>query len=226
MKKARYWLEWLFVSGFARLIPLIPFGLLRVLADFAGSVFYLADRRSRAVALANLEAAFGSEMSPKRRRQVARKSLQVFARTFLELFWTPRLNRKNVEKFVSFENPEIFRALLATKQESPTIGITPIHALLHDRTGARLFPFITLARPGGGYSVRVFDPLQFPPGTSYPKIAQTCWDGFEPIIRQHPEQWLWVYKHWRYLPASSDRPYPFYANRSERFDRELENQGR
>jgi lauroyl/myristoyl acyltransferase len=267
-----------------------------------------------------LKQRFGDEMSKERRRQVARKSLQVFARTFLELFWTPRLNRKNAEKFVSFENPDEFRAILATKQESPTIGITPhfgnfewgsalfafrdydgyiltqkfkndrltpifqkirersghrvvtqersmlrfmkairngspvgilidltlkmndpgviissfglqmrttmIHALLHDRSGARLFPFITLARPGGGYSVRVFDPLQFPPGTSYPKIVQTCWDGFEPIIRRHPEQWLWVYKHWRYLPASSDRPYPFYANRSERFDRELESQGR
>ena len=123
MKNVRYWLEWLFVSGFAWLIPLIPFGFLRVLADLAGSAFYLADRRSRAVALANLEAAFGSEMSPKRRRQVTRRSLQVFARSFLELFWTPRLNQKNLEKFISFENPDIFAAILAGK--SPTIGITP-----------------------------------------------------------------------------------------------------
>jgi lauroyl/myristoyl acyltransferase len=228
---------------------MIPLAVLRVLADFAGTIFYLADRRSRAVALANLKAVFGAEMSEERRRQVARKSLQLFARTFLELFWTPRLNRKNVEKFVSFENPDAFQAILATKQESPTIGITPhfgnfewgsalfafrdydgfiltqkfkndrltpifrtmrersghnavtqersmlrfmkairkgspvgilidltlkmndpgviissfglqmrtttLHAVLHDRTGARLFPFITLARPGGGYSVRL-----------------------------------------------------------------------
>src|SRR5215471_16475054 len=104
---------------------MIPLAVLRVLADFAGTIFYLADRRSRAVALANLKAAFGAEMSEERRRQVARKSLQIFARTFLELFWTPRLNRKNVEKFVSFENPEAFAAILATKQGSPTIGITP-----------------------------------------------------------------------------------------------------
>ena len=64
-------------------------------------------------------------MSEERRRHVARKSLQLFARTFLELFWTRRLNRKNIEKFVSFENPDAFQAILATKQESPTIGITP-----------------------------------------------------------------------------------------------------
>lgn len=319
VKKFRYWLEWLFVSGFGGLVPLIPLGFLRILADLAGSIFYLADRRSRAVALANLEAVFGSEMSVQRRRQVARKSLQVFARSFLELFWTPRLNRKNVEKFISFENPDAFPAILTAKQESPMIGITPhfgnfewgsalfafrdyggyiltqrfkndrltpifqrirersghravtqersmlrfmkalrkgspvgilidltlkmndpgviitsfglrmrttmIHAVLHDRTRAPILPFITLARARGGYLVRILDPLQFPPGTSYREIVQTCWDGFEPIIRQHPEQWLWVYKHWRYLPASSDRPYPFYANRSERFDQELESQG-
>ena len=125
VKKFRYWLEWFFVAGFAWLAPLIPLGFLRILADFAGAIFYLADRRSRAVALANLEAVFGAEMSEERRRQVARKSLQVFARSFLELFWSPRLNRKNVEKFISFENPEAFRPILATKQESPTIGITP-----------------------------------------------------------------------------------------------------
>jgi lauroyl/myristoyl acyltransferase len=64
-------------------------------------------------------------MNEERRRQVARKSVQVFARTFLELFWSPRLNRKNIEKFVSFENPDAFQAILATKLESPTIGITP-----------------------------------------------------------------------------------------------------
>ena len=227
-----------------------------MLADFAGWVFYLADRRSRAVALANLEAVFGSEMSPERRRQVTRKSLQVFARSFLELFWTPRLNQKDLGKFISFENPDTFAAILAGKSTCPTIGITPhfgnfewgsalfafsgldgyiltqrfkndrltpifqqireksghrivtregsmlrfmkalrrgkhvgilidltlkmndpgviistfglrmrttmIHALLHQRTGARLLPFITLTRPDGGYSVRLLDPLQFP----------------------------------------------------------------
>jgi Kdo2-lipid IVA lauroyltransferase/acyltransferase len=316
VKKVRYWLEWLFISGFARLIPLIPFGLLRMLADFAGWVFYLADRRSRAVALANLEAVFGSEMSPERRREVARKSLQVFARSFLELFWTPRLNQKDLEKFISFENPDAFAAILAGA--CPTIGITPhfgnfewgsalfafsgfdgyiltqrfkndrltpifqrirerpghrvvtqersmlrfiktlrrgkhvgilidltlkmndpgtiistfglrmrttmIHALLHQQTGARLLPFITLARPDGGYSVRILPLLRFPANTPYHEIVQTCWDGFEPIIRQYPEKWLWVYKHWRYLPSTSDRSYPFYANRSERFDQELESQ--
>jgi hypothetical protein len=39
---------------------------------------------------------------------------------------------------------------------------TMLLAVLHDRTGARLFLFITLARPGGGYSVRLLDLPRFP----------------------------------------------------------------
>jgi Kdo2-lipid IVA lauroyltransferase/acyltransferase len=31
-------------------------------------------------------------------------------------------------------------------------------------------------------------------------------------VRKNPAPWLWMYKHWRYLPANADRPYPFYAN--------------
>jgi lauroyl/myristoyl acyltransferase len=58
VKKIRYWLEWFFVSRFAWLVPMIPLAVLRILADFAGTVFYLVERRSRAEALANLEAAF------------------------------------------------------------------------------------------------------------------------------------------------------------------------
>lgn len=101
---------------------------------------------------------------------------------------------------------------------------TMIHTFLHERTAVPIVPSITLPRRDGGYFVRVLDPLHFPPGTSHQRVAQACWDRFEPIIRQYPEQWLWVYKHWRYLPSAADRKYPFYARRSERFDRELEAQ--
>ena len=43
------------------------------------------------------------------------------------------------------------------------------------------------------------------------------------VLQQHPEQWLWGYKHWRYRPANPEKPHPFYANRSELFDAEFEN---
>ena len=37
-------------------------------------------------------------------------------------------------------------------------------------------------------------------------------------IRKNPECWLWMYKHWRYLPTTQrDSSYPEYANPSQPF---------
>ena len=104
MKRARYWIEWLLVSLSARLIPLMPFGLLRAISEFAASLVFVFDAKSRAVAVANLETAYGSELTPKQRNLIARRSFQAFGKNFLELFWTPRLNRDNLEKYVSAED--------------------------------------------------------------------------------------------------------------------------
>ena len=69
--------------------------------------------------------------------------------------------------------------------------------------------------------VRLLEPLEFSKEASYQQIAQICWERFEPTIRQRPEQWLWLYKHWRYCPVEDAGYYPFYANCSEKFEREL-----
>jgi KDO2-lipid IV(A) lauroyltransferase len=313
VKNFRYWLEWVLVVFFARLIPNMPLKFVRGLAIFAGSVVYRFDLKSRAIAIANLEAAFGPQMSLKQRRRIAKRSLQIFAQTFLELFWTSRLNSKNVEHFIRFENPEIFQAILDNGE--PIIAVTPhfgnfewgsalfgfvgyrgtiltqrfkndrltaifarlrsysghevvtqessilrllktlrrgrpigvltdltlkikdpaaiveafgmktrvtlAHSILHERTQIPIVPFVTLPRPDGGYFMRLLPPLKFAQGTPYRTIAQACWDQFEPIIREQPEQWLWAYKHWRYKPSETDRAYPFYSNRSKKFDVEL-----
>ena len=84
---------------------------------------YRFDSRSRTVALVNLEVAFGSELDPGQRKQIARRSIQVFARSFLELFWTRRLTAQNVEQFITFEDPGMFQEMLDS--ETPVIGITP-----------------------------------------------------------------------------------------------------
>jgi Kdo2-lipid IVA lauroyltransferase/acyltransferase len=45
---------------------------------------------------------------------------------------------------------------------------------------------------------------------------------FEPVFREYPECWMWMYKHWRYLPPGArEGEYPAYANRSKKFDRLL-----
>lgn len=318
-KRVRYWFEFVFLTLFARLVPLLPFRSLHWIAIGLGWLVYHLDRRSSSVALANLEAAFGDKYTPKERERIARRSVQVFGRSFLELFWTPRLTAENVGKYIEIEDEKLLQSVLSAKGSRPIVGVTihfgnfewasiyyafrgygglilmqrfkndrltalfqrlrevsgqtsvtqemsmvrffkalkrgvPVgilidltlkmsdpavifrtfglpmratmmHAALHDRTGAPIMPFVALPRPGGGYIIRAFEPMEFPAGTPSYEVAQACWNKFEPLIHEHPEQWLWGYKHWRYRPSIGGEHYPFYANRSELFDAEFEKVG-
>ena len=316
VKRVRYWIECALVSFFDRIVRTLPFAVVQKIGDVAGSLVFWGDSKGRKVALANLEVAFGSALSLNQRRRVARRSLQVFGRNILELFWTRRLTSSNVDKFISFEDPQRLRELV--ESDVPFIAITPhfgnvelagtliglkgkplviisqpfknerltpifrnlreatghkiivpdnavvrllralragesvflfidltlklrdsaviidgfglkmrvtqIHAFLHQRTGFPIVPWVTLPRGDGGYMVRILPWLRFASDSSYEEITQACWNGFEPIIRENPDYWLWVYKHWRYEPSVSGPKYPFYANRSTQFDLEVESQ--
>jgi hypothetical protein len=70
----------------------------------------------------------------------------------------------------------------------------------------------------GRCRVVVHPKLEIPPGATEQQIAQLCWDQFEPIIRENPSPWLWMYKAWRFRPKNAERPYPFYAHSAPRFD--------
>lgn len=99
--------------------------------------------------------------------------------------------------------------------------VTAIHAELMKRTGLSVIPGICIPRPDGTYLLQGYQPLEFGPDDTEHTIAQACWDIFEPVIRENPAPWLWMYKHWRYLPESPAVPYPSYAWRSEAFDEVL-----
>lgn len=100
--------------------------------------------------------------------------------------------------------------------------VTAIHAELMKRTGLPVIPGICIPRPDGTYLLRGFAALEFGPDDTEHSIAQACWNVFEPIIREHPAPWLWMYKHWRFVPPSGELPYPAYAWRSAAFDEVLE----
>lgn len=72
------------------LLPKLSRRALWALASFAGAAFHRFDRRSRNVALENLRCAF-PRLSERRRELIARGAARNFARTFLDLFWTPNL---------------------------------------------------------------------------------------------------------------------------------------
>ena len=97
-------------------------------------------------------------------------------------------------------------------------SVTSVHAWLHEQTGASIIPAHCEPLPDGRYRVIFHTKIKCTTEMTHQQIAQACWNSFEPYARKNPAPWLWMYKHWRYRPAKADRPYPFYANFSRRFE--------
>jgi KDO2-lipid IV(A) lauroyltransferase len=111
-KTFRYRLEQQGVNLLARGIPrLSRLGCLR-LGNALGAVAYLVDWRGRAVALANLECAFGNRFTPAERAELVRASYRNFLRTMLDLFWAQNLTPQNWREWMHVEGFEELRAQL------------------------------------------------------------------------------------------------------------------
>jgi KDO2-lipid IV(A) lauroyltransferase len=100
-------------------------------------------------------------------------------------------------------------------------SVTSAHAWLHQQTGAALIPAHCEPLPRGRYRVVFHRRIENAANMTPKEIAQACWDSFEPYVRKNPAPWLWMYKHWRYKPMTADRPYPFYAQSWNAFERVL-----
>ena len=77
------------------------------LADILGAAASFVHLPGRRVALSNLEAAFGEELSVGQRKELVRQSYQCFARAMADLFWSPRLTHQNFSEI--FDLTEIDR---------------------------------------------------------------------------------------------------------------------
>jgi KDO2-lipid IV(A) lauroyltransferase len=313
-KRIRYRLEWLGLFLATKLIPLCSRGVCNHLALTAGALLSFLDRPRYHVALSNLEAAFGDRFSRAEQRKIARESFQHFARTKVDLLWSPRLTAQNFSRYIEWENLEetargtgpersimiacyhygnfewlslacgfldlkgtiisqefknslldpIFKklreqsghelvprergiirlykvlrrkgrtALLVDLTVPPTQGavaidcfglktsVTSAHAWLHEQTGAPIIPAHCEPLPDGRYRLVFHPKIERTAEMTHQQIAQACWNSFEPYARKNPAPWLWMYKHWRYLPSKPNRPYPFYANFYRPFEDMLE----
>ena len=101
------------------------------------------------------------------------------------------------------------------------MSVTYAHAWLHLRTGLPIVPVHQEPLPGGRCRVVFHPKLEIPPGATEQEITQLCWQQFEPVVRQNPSPWLWMYKYWRFRPKEADRVYPFYSRPAPKFDRLL-----
>ena len=105
-KKIRYRLEWAGLLLAAKLVPMMSREGCYRLALAVGALMSGLDRRGRRVALSNLEVAFGDRFSAVERKEIVRESFQHFARTMLDLLWSPRLTAKNFSNYIELQNLE------------------------------------------------------------------------------------------------------------------------
>lgn len=91
--------------------------------------------------------------------------------------------------------------------------VPTLHVELARRLGLSIMTGVCLPLPDGRYEVQIFEAIQPGPEDDVTVLTQRVWDHFEKAIRKHPECWLWMYKHWRYMPGTERDPrYPEYAN--------------
>lgn len=308
VKKLRYFFETALIESAAWIMPRLPRSLILWLSRGIGTLAYVGDKRGRKTALENLKCAFGERYTPAERARIARKSYQVFARTFLDLFWSSRLTKDSWQQFFSihlpkpedeeqaretggvwvtphfgnfelvsmvwgfrgfkftvvaqdFKNPTITQVFKRLRQHSghdvipqenamlklmkalkrqghagllTDLNIVPgraataiqcfglwtsvptLHVELAKRLGLSIMTGVCRPLDDGRYEVHIYEAIKPGADEDTQQLTQRVWDHFEKAIREHPECWLWMYKHWRYRPvgqAGVPHPdYPSYSN--------------
>lgn len=96
--------------------------------------------------------------------------------------------------------------------------VPTLHVTLAQRLGLSIITGVCIPWADGTYRVQIFSAIRPTPEDDISAVTQQVWDHFEKAIREHPECWMWMYKHWRYLPTEkADPAYPDYANPSTPF---------
>lgn len=96
--------------------------------------------------------------------------------------------------------------------------VTTLHAMLSQRTDRAVIPALCFPYEDGRYLLKTYPPVKPVTEDDVRTVTQQVWDVFEAEIRERPELWMWMYKHWRYLPGEERDPaYPAYANPSGPF---------
>lgn len=85
-------------------IPLFPRKVIVSLARALGRLAYLASRKKRRIAEANLEVVFGDSKSAEEKREIIIASFQAFALLSLDMLWFTVHTKKRVEKYLRYNS--------------------------------------------------------------------------------------------------------------------------
>ncbi len=84
----------------AKTIPRLSRRSCVALGQLTGAFGFWFDLRGRSIALENLRTVFGGDLPDKQLHLIAMRSYQNFARTMLDLFWSPRINATNYHMYL------------------------------------------------------------------------------------------------------------------------------
>jgi KDO2-lipid IV(A) lauroyltransferase len=98
--------EFLLFRGIKLFFILLPRKLSLGIGRILGFAVYFLDRRHRRIALSNLKTAFGSELSPSARRDIARKSFLHFGKLLADLIKFSHFNDVQRDKLIQAEGEE------------------------------------------------------------------------------------------------------------------------
>ena len=78
-------------------------------------------------------------------------------------------------------------------------------AQLAHMTGAPALPIFMTRLPDGRHRIRHYDPLPPPADLSDESVlayTQKAVDAVERVIREVPDQWIWMHRRWRTQPEA------------------------
>jgi Kdo2-lipid IVA lauroyltransferase/acyltransferase len=101
------------------------------------------------------------------------------------------------------------------------VPVSGIAGLLSERTGVPVLMLFCRLKPDGNYFL--YAPMEIRPSEdggddgkskTADEITLSIMRSFESEISKHPEQWLWMYKRWKFIAPGTDAgKYPFYSRR-------------
>ena len=145
LKKSRRLFETLLVTFAKSAIPLIPrSGIIR-LSQFLGLCTYTFSARSRNIAAANLNLAFGDSLSESKKREISCASFQNVSLVILDLFWFSKDSAARLEKYLKFD-----KSAQPLIDEAPTIIVTAHFGnweVVSLGCGAKGLPMTSIAMP-------------------------------------------------------------------------------